>query len=103
MSTFRRWKEERIRHHIYLDQLKTAQNFSDGAALNGVRFEKRDGSSGFLLQEQLDTVRDGRTSTSLTLMMIFLFIGYGFLGLVLPTTAVLSLENHGAIAARLRH
>jgi len=35
---------------------------------------------------------------SLTLMMIFLFIGYGFLGLVLPTTAVLSLENHGAIA-----
>jgi DHA1 family bicyclomycin/chloramphenicol resistance-like MFS transporter len=35
---------------------------------------------------------------SLALMMIFLFIGYGFLGLVLPTTAVLSLENHGAIA-----
>jgi MFS transporter, DHA1 family, multidrug resistance protein len=31
-------------------------------------------------------------------MMIFLFIGYGFLGLVLPTTAILSLENHGAIA-----
>jgi MFS transporter, DHA1 family, multidrug resistance protein len=31
-------------------------------------------------------------------MMIFLFIGYGFLGLILPTTAVLSLENHGAIA-----
>jgi DHA1 family bicyclomycin/chloramphenicol resistance-like MFS transporter len=35
---------------------------------------------------------------SLALMMIFLFIGYGFLGLILPTTAVLSLENHGAIA-----
>jgi DHA1 family bicyclomycin/chloramphenicol resistance-like MFS transporter len=35
---------------------------------------------------------------SLALMMIFLFIGYGFLGLVLPTTAVLSLENHGTIA-----
>jgi MFS transporter, DHA1 family, multidrug resistance protein len=35
---------------------------------------------------------------SLVLMMIFLFVGYGFLGLVLPTTAVLSLENHGAIA-----
>jgi len=31
MSTFRRWKEEQIRHHIYLDQLNTAQNFSDGA------------------------------------------------------------------------
>jgi DHA1 family bicyclomycin/chloramphenicol resistance-like MFS transporter len=35
---------------------------------------------------------------SLPVMMLFLFIGYGFLGLVLPTTAVLSLENHGAIA-----
>jgi MFS transporter, DHA1 family, multidrug resistance protein len=35
---------------------------------------------------------------SLALMMVFLFIGYGFLGLVLPTTAVLSLESHGAIA-----
>jgi DHA1 family bicyclomycin/chloramphenicol resistance-like MFS transporter len=27
-----------------------------------------------------------------------LFIGYGFLGLVVPTTAVLALEKHGAIA-----
>src|SRR5260370_41351091 len=35
---------------------------------------------------------------SLALMMVFLFVGYGFLGLVLPTSAVLSLENHGAIA-----
>jgi MFS transporter, DHA1 family, multidrug resistance protein len=35
---------------------------------------------------------------SLALMMIFLFIGYGFLGLILPATAVLSLESHGAIA-----
>ena len=35
---------------------------------------------------------------SLALMMIFLFVGYGFLGLVLPTTAVLSLENYDAIA-----
>jgi DHA1 family bicyclomycin/chloramphenicol resistance-like MFS transporter len=35
---------------------------------------------------------------SLPVMMLFLFVGYGFLGLVLPTTAVLSLESHGAIA-----
>jgi DHA1 family bicyclomycin/chloramphenicol resistance-like MFS transporter len=35
---------------------------------------------------------------NLPLMMLFLFVGYGLLGLVLPTTAVLSLENHGAIA-----
>jgi len=27
-----------------------------------------------------------------------LFVGYGFLGLVIPTTAVLALEEHGAIA-----
>ncbi|MGI6856658.1 multidrug effflux MFS transporter [Mesorhizobium sp. 1B3] len=27
-----------------------------------------------------------------------LFVGYGFLGLVIPTTAVLALEDHGAIA-----
>ena len=35
---------------------------------------------------------------SLPVMIVGLFIGYGFLGLVLPTSAVLSLENHGAIA-----
>jgi len=31
-------------------------------------------------------------------LMVPLFIGYGFLGLVIPTTAVLALEHHGAIA-----
>jgi DHA1 family bicyclomycin/chloramphenicol resistance-like MFS transporter len=35
---------------------------------------------------------------SLPVMIVGLFIGYGFLGLVLPTAGVLSLENHGAIA-----
>jgi MFS transporter, DHA1 family, multidrug resistance protein len=35
---------------------------------------------------------------SLVLMMALLFAGYGFLGLVLPSTAVLSLEHHGAIS-----
>lgn len=34
----------------------------------------------------------------LPVMAAFLFIGYGFLGLVIPTTAVLALEDHGAIA-----
>lgn len=35
---------------------------------------------------------------NLPTMIVGLFIGYGFLGLVLPTAGVLSLENHGAIA-----
>jgi DHA1 family bicyclomycin/chloramphenicol resistance-like MFS transporter len=35
---------------------------------------------------------------SLPIVMALLFIGYGFLGLVLPTTAVLSLEDHGDAA-----
>lgn len=34
----------------------------------------------------------------LPVMATFLFIGYGFLGLVIPTSAVLALEEHGAIA-----
>ena len=34
----------------------------------------------------------------LPVMIVGLFVGYGFLGLVLPTSAVLSLEKHGAVA-----
>lgn len=34
----------------------------------------------------------------LEVMSLFLFIGYGFLGLVIPTAAVLALEAHGRIA-----
>lgn len=36
--------------------------------------------------------------TRLDVMLAMLFIGYGFLGLVVPTTAVLALEEHGEIA-----
>ncbi|HTV67447.1 MAG TPA: multidrug effflux MFS transporter [Rhizobiaceae bacterium] len=35
---------------------------------------------------------------SLTFMTIALFFGYGFLGLVIPTTSVLAMEDHGEIA-----
>lgn len=35
---------------------------------------------------------------SLPVMAVLLFVGYGFLGLVIPTTAVLALEEHGEIA-----
>lgn len=34
----------------------------------------------------------------LAVMMALLFVGYGFLGLVIPSTAVLALDRHGAIA-----
>ena len=34
----------------------------------------------------------------LEVLAALLFIGYGFLGLVIPTTAVLALEEHGQIA-----
>lgn len=32
---------------------------------------------------------------SLPLMAVLLFVGYGFLGLVIPTTSVLAMEDHG--------
>jgi DHA1 family bicyclomycin/chloramphenicol resistance-like MFS transporter len=35
---------------------------------------------------------------SLALMTVALFIGYGLLGLVIPTTSVLAMEEHGEIA-----
>ena len=54
--------------------------------------------SGFAVAMSILAVLFVAGADSLVLMMIFLFVGYGFLGLVLPTTAVLSLENHGAIA-----
>jgi DHA1 family bicyclomycin/chloramphenicol resistance-like MFS transporter len=43
----------------------------------------------------------GLTATGvdrLDVMAALLFVGYGFLGLVIPTTAVLALEDHGEIA-----
>ncbi|MEW9836683.1 multidrug effflux MFS transporter [Mesorhizobium marinum] len=35
---------------------------------------------------------------SLAVMCVTLFVGYGFLGLVIPTTSVLAMEEHGEIA-----
>jgi len=35
---------------------------------------------------------------SLLLLTVLLFVGYGFLGLVMPTTSVLAVEEHGEIA-----
>ncbi len=35
---------------------------------------------------------------SLWVLASFLFVGYGFLGLVIPTTSVLAMDDHGTIA-----
>jgi hypothetical protein len=64
MSTFRRWKEERIRHYVYLEQLKATQNLSGGVSLNGARSEGRNESSDRFLHLGPDSVRDRRTSTA---------------------------------------
>ena len=36
--------------------------------------------------------------TRLDVLLVLLFVGFGFLGLVVPTTSVLALDDHGAIA-----
>ncbi|MBV9732252.1 MAG: multidrug effflux MFS transporter, partial [Verrucomicrobia bacterium] len=64
----------------------------------GLRRVIRMSVSGFAIALSIVAVLFLAGFDSLALMMTFLFIGYGFLGLILPTTAVLSLENHGAIA-----
>jgi DHA1 family bicyclomycin/chloramphenicol resistance-like MFS transporter len=55
-------------------------------------------SIGFALAMGLLAVLATLGFDQLALMMSLLFVGYGFLGLILPSTAVLSLERHGAIA-----
>jgi len=58
----------------------------------------RNASIGFALFMMTGAALFALGADNLTLMMSFLFIGYGFLGLILPPSAVLSLEEHGAIA-----
>ena len=64
----------------------------------GLRRVIRTSVSGFAMALSIVAILFLAGFDSPALMMIFLFIGYGFLGLILPTTAVLSLESHGAIA-----
>jgi MFS transporter, DHA1 family, multidrug resistance protein len=64
----------------------------------GLRRVIRTSVSGFAMALSIVAILFLAGFDSLALMMIFLFIGYGFLGLILPATAVLSLESHGAIA-----
>lgn len=58
----------------------------------------RVGASGFALAMLTLAVLFAVGANSLIALMAPLFVGYGFLGLVMPTSAVLALEHHGAIA-----
>jgi MFS transporter, DHA1 family, multidrug resistance protein len=68
------------------------------AARYGLAAVIRTASVGFALSMVGAALLFALGSDSLPLMMAFLFVGYGFLGLVLPSSAVLSLEEHGNIA-----
>ncbi len=60
-----------------------------GRADRGVRICRRDGRH---------VCCHGVRLKSLAFMAVALFVGYGFLGLVIPTTSVLAMEDHGEIA-----
>lgn len=54
--------------------------------------------SGFALAMAIMAIVMSLGFDALAVMATLLFIGYGFLGLVIPTAAVLALEEHGTIA-----
>ena len=58
----------------------------------------RTAASGFALAMLVLAISFAAGVNSLFVLMALLFTGYGFLGLVLPSTAVLALEHHGTIA-----
>jgi DHA1 family bicyclomycin/chloramphenicol resistance-like MFS transporter len=94
----------------------TPRLFSLCFALNAAAFFGFSQLSGFLTQRYglarvIRTAATGFVLSMLTLALLFalgingllalmgpLFIGYGFLGLVIPASAVLALERHGEIA-----
>jgi DHA1 family bicyclomycin/chloramphenicol resistance-like MFS transporter len=55
-------------------------------------------AAGFVSAMALLGVLFATATESLVVMMGLLFVGYGFLGLVLPTTGVMALEDHGEVA-----
>jgi MFS transporter, DHA1 family, multidrug resistance protein len=64
----------------------------------GLKRVMRTAISGFAITLVTMAVVMGSGIGSLYAMGAFLFVGYGFLGLVIPTSAVLALEDHGEIA-----
>jgi DHA1 family bicyclomycin/chloramphenicol resistance-like MFS transporter len=82
-----------------------AVSFIGTAQLNGLLARR------FGMQRVVRVAVTGYAAAMLVLLLVFLFgvddlgvlaallfVGYGFLGLVIPTTAVLALDDHGAIA-----
>lgn len=64
----------------------------------GLQWLVRIAASGFALMMASLGIITASGIESLILMMAMLFVGYGFLGLLLPTTGVMALDRHGAIA-----
>ena len=64
----------------------------------GLPLVVRVASTGFALAMAAMALIFAMGIDNLFALMAPLFIGYGFLGLVIPATAVLALEHHGAIA-----
>jgi DHA1 family bicyclomycin/chloramphenicol resistance-like MFS transporter len=54
--------------------------------------------SGYALLMSLLLVANLCGVQRLDVMLVMLFVGYGFLGLVVPSTSVLALDDHGAIS-----
>ena len=54
--------------------------------------------TGFAVAMIAGSVIMATVDDSLVVLAVTLFIGYGFLGLVIPTTSVLAMEEHGEIA-----
>lgn len=67
-------------------------------ARHGIRRLVRVAVTGFAAAMLLLAVLVAAGIEHLAVLAGLLFVGYGFLGLVIPTTAVLALEAHGAIA-----
>jgi DHA1 family bicyclomycin/chloramphenicol resistance-like MFS transporter len=76
--------------------------FSQFTSLLGRRFGltvlTRIAATGFATAMGLLALITATGFENLAVMMAMLFVGYGFLGLLLPTTGVLALDRHGSIA-----
>jgi hypothetical protein len=60
MSGLARWKENRVRQEIYLEELKHIDTSQSGAGLNGANLQGWNGTSVLFLEQTPDTRSDKR-------------------------------------------